>query len=218
MGYKISEFRLEKVFKTWYKKLFKFTPELQEIYENSMKSFEKTNKDTKIICAQIRMGGNQLKDPTFKLPKDLTLFWEFLKTNITDNIIDNNYKVFITSDNPDILNNTEHGIDENKIIFNQEASIHTDRTENKNNYGPYIDFDLLSQCDGGIMSHSGFGFLALLNNNNDKCSDFYVWAHYNGRNIVNNYGLQRTSYHENRNPKFTFKKFDLSWIYIDRLQ
>ena len=88
------------MFKMAYMELFKLAPRLQDKYETFIRQAKPTKK-TKLICAQVRIGGTRpavAKDGRFMPRNHSILFWQFInetfiqKKNLTD------YKIFVTSD------------------------------------------------------------------------------------------------------------------------
>ncbi|RNA04492.1 hypothetical protein BpHYR1_021587, partial [Brachionus plicatilis] len=96
LGYNQSRFKIVYQFHNWYKELFQLNAEMQKKYEIFTKKI-KPDRDTKLICAQIRMGdpGSQSE-----LSKKVSFeFWNFIQNNFLIN--DNNssrYVIYVTSD------------------------------------------------------------------------------------------------------------------------
>lgn len=96
LGYSIDNFNIEYLIDKWYEKLFKFSVQLHADYEKYLKIL-KPSVETKLICAQIRIF-------TYNERRYVPLFWQFIKEQfIKKNLNGSDYKVFVTSDRPDIV-------------------------------------------------------------------------------------------------------------------
>lgn len=73
MGFDPEQFDFPYTFRYFYDKLFKLTPKSQEKYDNYLKMFKPTN-DTKLICAQVRIGGHKDNQKFFPNRSDDFLF------------------------------------------------------------------------------------------------------------------------------------------------
>ena len=93
LGYSLDKFDLENVFHDWFKKLFKFKSYLELVYQEMLKKLKPTSQ-TKLICAQIRIGGNE--DKQFVFPNQTIIFWKQIREKLLYNNV--YYKLFITSD------------------------------------------------------------------------------------------------------------------------
>ena len=82
LGYSQSEFRTHFLMREWYTALFKLKPNLTKRYEDFLK-LAKPNSETKLICAQIRLGGsnrkNHASDWKFNERNVTKLVWEFIR-------------------------------------------------------------------------------------------------------------------------------------------
>lgn len=179
LGYNLNNFTMENLFYKWWNELFI----LEEKIDKKLKSIllnlnKKSNR--KLICAQIRLGVEG--DPNFFPKENTQLFWKFLRQNFIMN--STNYKLFVTTDTEEIFTEAISEFGSENIIGSKYNSIHIDKLgflkddECKTLNGGMIDFMILGHCDMGVISHSGFGILGLLNrkNLNSLLKNFYIYT------------------------------------------
>jgi hypothetical protein len=165
---------LSKTFHTLYNLLFKMTPRLQAKFDSFINPI-RSNPKTRLICAQIRLGGktNNIHDPVLMDSKLVKRIWEFVKTRFLSKTTD--YKIFITSDNDRIYEEAKSKFGFDKVFTTNGTTLHLDqyrkyhRSERNQNIQIYdktfLDFSMLGQCDMAIVSRSGFGRLGVYNRN-----------------------------------------------------
>jgi len=207
LGFSIQTFNLENYFYEWYNKLFKWNSKLGTTF-NEMLKLAKPIKRTKLICVQIRIGVDN--DFQFMHRNKTKLYWNFIKEKfLVDQSIAKNYKLFVTTDNEFVIDEaiTEFGM-KNVIAFKNRSShfefVYKDKCSNLD--GVYLDFNLLGQCDKGLLSHSGFGLVGVLlrkkletlNNN------FYVYS--NPDDLTKSWG---------KRDNFTFVPYSLPILYLE---
>ncbi len=169
LNYEPNRFRAFYLFKDWYAKLFKLRPNLEKKYENFLKA-AKSTKITKLICAQIRIGGNRnnhASDHQFNEKTVTKLVWSFIKKQI---IIESNltdYKLFITTDDEDVQKEAFDEFGSDKVVTNDGEILHIDKDAHDLNdcsriEKTILDFHSLQNCDFGLVS-SGFGKMGLWN-------------------------------------------------------
>lgn len=178
LGYTIDNFNLETQFYNWYKKLFKFNNNLEIKYRNLLN----ITSNKKLICAQVRLGGG--RDRTFVPKNSPRLYWDLIKNKFLFNLTD--YKLFITTDSKEVIDEANKEFDSNKVIAFKQSSYHIDfvlfpfKTARQCNQMSdlFLDFYFLGQCHMGVVSHSGFGLLGILNrkNLNEIYDNFYVYT------------------------------------------
>jgi len=179
-----TEFRFEKVFKIWYKRLFKFSPALQIEYDK-IYNLAKPSPDSKLFCAQVRIGGKAIKnvnsfdDFAFMQVNKSENYWRY----IDDNFIskgDQNYKVFVTSDNQEVIKMALEHFGSDRLVNTANNTFHIDKQSNNKKcnqaVGLFVDFNMLSQCDMGVLSHSGYGMVPILNKEPETWSHFSVYS------------------------------------------
>ena len=98
LGYSLNTFNIEQLFYDAYRKLFKFNKNLDRLF-NTMLRQAKPNRNTKLICAQIRTGDDGSFQ--FMARNDTRLFWRFIQNEFTPKL--NDYKIFITTDKSSVI-------------------------------------------------------------------------------------------------------------------
>ena len=207
----MEKFNLEYVFYDWYKKLFKFRAHLEPVYQNMMKLSKPTNQ-TKLICAQIRVGGGF--DTQFIYPKQIKLFWKQIRDKLITQTSNDDFKLFITADKKFVIKEAAQEFGNDKVIGFTDRSFHISNVYNilpflkKNTCdkvgGLYLDFYMLGGCDLGVITHSGFGLVGILNRANKiDLANFYVFTNptEKKKRLVSNKGL-------------SFHSFNSSLLYI----
>ena len=166
-----SEFRLHLLFNKWYKKLFKLAPSLEEKYE-LIKKNALIAPQTKIFCAQIRIGGAR---PNVKYDLEINeigvqkYFWRFIRSNFLSKLKSNDdWRIFVTSDVEAVELEALEEFGARRVIRISGVSSHVDRESNLSNdcsriEKPILDFHFLQNCDKALISRSGFGRLGLWN-------------------------------------------------------
>lgn len=207
LGFRIDDFNIENLIYIWYKKLFKFNGNLNKQYFKLIQQL-KPSVNTKLICAQIRIG-NEFGIPFMKR-QDTKKFWNFIQNQFINK--NKEYKLFITSDHSDVIdeafsvfNNTD------KLIAFKENSFHITLFDHKKKKCAQVadllfDFNILgSYCDMGVVSHSGFGMIGILNRKDQKdLNNFYVYT--NPTNLKSEYW--------NRN-NLDFIQYNNSLLYLE---
>lgn len=169
---------------------------------NKLKAKLKPNKFTKLICAQIRIGGEY--GIGFMSNENTKDFWKFINDNFFKRN-NNNYKLFITSDKPYVIDEAYKQFDNDKLVAFRNNSFHINFKDSCADFGNLImDFSLLSLCDMGVISHSGFGFVGIMNQENFNSNNFYVFT---------NPVLIKKAYWDRRN--LSFYQFDKSFLYFE---
>jgi hypothetical protein len=171
LGFKnVKEFTIEKLFYKWYKKLFKFNRYLQTKYDKLLNNNLKMNKNSKLICGQIRLGGGGgvSIDLKFTSRQNTALYWShiknmFLKNNENSSSLFD-YKLFITTDTPDVIDEATQVFGKDKVFGFKDSSYHIEFKRSSKQCNKlselFIDFKLLGDCDMGVISHSGLFFVA----------------------------------------------------------
>ena len=180
LGYSQSEFRTHFLMREWYTALFKLKPNLTKRYEDFLK-LAKPNSETKLICAQIRLGGsnrkNHASDWKFNERNVTKLVWEFIRKTFLSKV-SSNYKLFVTTDDEDVEKEALEQFGSSQLVINSGDIIHIDRdVRNLNDCSKIektiLDFHCLQNCDMAVISKSGFGKLGLWNRRN-PIQDLYL--------------------------------------------
>ncbi len=165
----VKAFTIEKLFYKWYKKLFKFNRNLQTKYDKLLNNNLKINNNSKLICAQVRLGGGGgvSIDLKFTSRQNTALYWShiknmFLKNNENNYSLLFDYKLFITTDTPDVIDEARQVFGKDKVFGFKESSYHIEFKRSSKQCDKlselFIDFKLLGDCDMGVISHSGLFF------------------------------------------------------------
>jgi len=208
-GYSLNEFNIEHLVHKWFNHLFKFTDQLKQTYENKLK-LVKPQKFTWLVCAQIRLGGEY--GSQFMQLNETNLFWNFIKTNLTSQRNNTDTVIFITADKDKIIKDARNQFNSStKLIAFEENSFHINFWGDKTcaSIGDLIvEWLLLGHCGAGVVSHSGFGLLGILNrqaNINNFENNFYVYT--NPIEIRKNFW--------NRNIYLEFYPYNHSFLYLE---
>lgn len=207
LGFEINKFNLESQFNNWYKKVFKLNKIYQNQFQNMLK-IAKPNVQSHLICAQIRIGANG--DLEFTNRNNTKFYWNFIRDKFLSDVNKSkNYKLFITTDVEDVIDEAikEFGVD--RVVAFRNRSIHLElarSTDCKKFSGVFLDFNLLGECDEGIISHSGFGFFGILNrqNINEIRKKFYVYT--NPDDLIKNFGKRNN---------LSFIPFESDLLYLE---
>ncbi|RNA11346.1 hypothetical protein BpHYR1_006320 [Brachionus plicatilis] len=175
LGYKVNQFHIVHSLHKWYNQLFKLNKESQKKYEWYLRRL-KPNLRTKLICVQIRTG-----DPDSAQRRDYYTrkeYWRFIDENFLNSSDSDKYKIFVTSDYEPIKEEAKSYFPKNEVIYNENSSFHIDKQGDKECKGlesVIFDFHMMQNCDIGVISHSGYGLLALLNRP-DPFKELYVYS------------------------------------------
>jgi len=177
LGYEPDKFRSHFLFHEWYNKLFKLNNKLEIKYKQFLK-LAKPTVNTKLLCVQIRIGGTNRKghanDFKFNERNITKLIWSFIRNNLLNNkIILNNddYKIFITTDDELVQQEAFNEFGQNKVVTNNGEIVHIDRDVHdlKDDCTriekTILDFHSFSNCDFALVS-SQFGEMAAWNRKN----------------------------------------------------
>ena len=190
LGYK-DHFESKYLFAKWYRKLFKFNKNLKIDYQKYLKQL-RPNFNHKIICVQVRIGGKRSdpgkNDYLFMHRNETNKYWKFIKEKFIFNEASNktlrDYRIFLTTDTFDVIEEANQVFGNDKIVSSNSkiANIAHYRVNRNSNIrcsdfnSVFIDFFLLSQCDMGLVSHSGFGRYGVLNRENNNYDNFYSYS------------------------------------------
>jgi hypothetical protein len=179
-GYKPGNFKLYYFFRKFYNDLFKLTLPLQERYNEFLKE-AKPDNETKLICAQIRIGGarpNVAFDVQFTSRNNSKLFWMFIRDSFINVNIKQKYKIFVTTDTESVETEAIDEFGRENVVKIDGPFIHIDREEIGNISDcsrvekVILDFHAIQNCDIAIISQSGYGRLGIANRV-DPTKDLY---------------------------------------------
>lgn len=162
LGYEPDKFKMQFLFHKWYSNLFKLTKNLDEKYQEFLKR-AKPNKDSLLICAQVRIGGSRehvSNDENFTQRNNTVIYWNHIRNVFIQN--NTNYMIFLTTDTKQIEDEARKEFGNDKIIINDGINAHLDRESNLGSNcskieKTFLDFHSLQNCDKAIISESGFG-------------------------------------------------------------
>ena len=121
LDYTVNTFNIETMFHNAYKILFKFNKQMNNLFEEMMQQ-AKPNKSTQLICAQIRIGEDE--DLNFTSRKNSRFYWQFIQANFIPKLTAFDYKIFITTDTPDVIDEAIGIFGPDTIVAFKERSFH----------------------------------------------------------------------------------------------
>jgi hypothetical protein len=188
-----AQFKLQFVFHDWFNKLFKLSDKSAAEYALRLNKAKKNKPGYKLICAQVRMGGQtagKSSDHVFSNQGTSKLFWKFIKQNFLtkSKLNGSNYMIYVTSDNNKVKQEARNYFGAKKVVTFEKSNFHIDFDLNDSQNSRVtkadkcklvsnilLDFHMLSECDMAVASHSGFGMLGLWNRP-DPGKDLYVYS------------------------------------------
>ena len=174
LGYDPSEFLVLRQTRRWYHELFKLPQRLMPRYEQFLAQ-TKPRQKSKLICAQVRVGQKSAKgqrDDFFMNRNETVLYWDLIKREFIHKLYANtsDYKIFVTSDREDVKEEARGVFGSDHVVATEHSSFHFDRDFRKANdpqcqvlENVLFDFHVMQHCDAAVVSHSGFGILAMMN-------------------------------------------------------
>ena len=173
LGYEPSKFHTAFQIHKWYSKLFKMNKKMKEKYDFYLKKM-KPSSDTKLICIQIRKSDPGDKE-TDVFPE--SRFFDFVNSTFLNTSDTHKYTIFVASSKDYVKIDAQRYFKDNRVVYVDNSSFHIDVNANECDQieNVLLEFNLMQNCDIGVVSHSGFGMLALLNRP-DPFKDFYVFT------------------------------------------
>jgi hypothetical protein len=156
----IKNFKMSTIFRVIYNKLFKLKPELEKKF-NRFKILAKRNNETKMFCAQIRIG-TVVGDRKFSDRNNTKIFWDFIRNTIMKN--EDNYKLFVTTDTESVAEEAIMEFGEDNVLIIDGLYNHLDvgpksaRTC-KMYYKTILDMHAFQLCDKVVVSRGGYGLM-----------------------------------------------------------
>lgn len=206
-GYEISKFNLENILEEWFRKLFKYNDDLETKY-NEMLKLARPTANTKLIFAQVRLGGG--RDFEFLQLNQTKNYWNFIREKFLNNI-KYSYKLFVTSDSKLVIDDAYEEFGEENLMGFRNHSNHIDLIENTENDDQckqiselYLDFRILSQCDMAVISQSNFGIYGIMNRKKRNFDDFYIYSN------IDNISKQFTN-----RSNLIFSPFNTSYAHLE---
>jgi hypothetical protein len=187
LGFDPAKFKLQYLFRDWYRKMFKLTPIMQIKYDQFLNSHEISRKHkrkrTKIICAQIRIGGKReyvKNDYQYNQMTATKHFWQFIREKFIANLNKTNedYKIFLTTDTKQVEIEAIQEFDK-KLMVIPGLYTHIDRDVKTLNScsrveKTILDFHFMQNCDIAVVSYSGYGKLGTINRD-EPLKDYYIF-------------------------------------------
>ena len=184
LGFDPKKFDMPYTFRYIYNLLFKLNPNLQEKYERFLLK-AKPNKDTQLICAQIRIGGHkhfyyrEYYDYRPQFLNDTSNYWKHIREHFISKTKDNNYRIYISTDNEIARKEAIKEFGREFIVYNEGPLNHVDFVQNKNNDCSHIentilDFHSFQLCDMAAISPSQFGMIGVWNRE-DSAKDVFMY-------------------------------------------
>lgn len=180
LGFNPSQLDLSNTFRLFYNRLFKLAPKLEAKYDAFSKRAKPT-PTTKLICAQIRIGGKFYdrtlwKDVTFQTISNAQLYWRLIREKLipiigVDGFVDefDDYRIFLTTDNENVHRSFLSEFGSEKLVYNEGSFNHIDMinySEDPNNCEPseksVLDFHALQLCDAAVITNTQFGSFGML--------------------------------------------------------
>ena len=168
LGFKPDEFKFRLLFPKWYHDLFKWTPKLKEKYDKTIKELG----DSKLICAQIRIGGKRphvSDDYQYNQMNVIEKFWHFMNETFINKLSSKEkYRIFISTDTEKVLEEADRVFGNDKMIKIPGLHTHLDRESNLGNNcerveKTFLDFDFMKHCHMAVVSASGYGMISMMN-------------------------------------------------------
>ncbi len=180
LGYDSQSFKYNNLFRKFYNDFFKLVPSLQKRYEEFLQE-AKPDNETKLICAQVRIGGARPDvpyDKQFTVRNNSKLYWNFIKENFLNVNIKQKYKIFITTDTESVDSEAIEEFGRENIVKIDGPFVHIDHEKNGNTIDcsrvdkVILDLHALQNCDIAIISRGGFGKSGVVNRI-EPFKDFY---------------------------------------------
>ncbi|RNA33250.1 hypothetical protein BpHYR1_050390 [Brachionus plicatilis] len=191
LGYKQENFKLAFQLKNWFDHLFKLTEKFQQKFDYYNYLMKPNKNKSKLICAQIRAGDARKSVEDEK--KLFQKFWIFINSTflVRNRSQDFNYSIFVTSDREAAkIDAKDFFRNKNKVFFFNDTShhfVHTSNIKACNLVENIIfDFYMLRACDIGVVSHSGYGVLALWNRK-EPFQNLFIYTNQNQEELKINY-------------------------------
>ena len=184
LGFDPKKFDMPYTFRYIYNHLFKLNPILQEKYERFLLK-AKPNKDTQLICAQIRIGGykhyyyRNYYDIISQPLDNAKRYWDIIRNEYIPKVKSDNYRIFVTTDNESVLKQAIKEFGQDYVVFNEGSFNHVDFIQNTGDdctsvEKAILDFHSLQNCDMAVISRSQFGRIGLWNRL-DPTKDVYQY-------------------------------------------
>ena len=167
----------------WFKRLYRFSPNLQLQFDSLLK-LTKPSPDSKLFCAQVRIGGkpvdgnNKYVDFEFMKVDKAANYWNHINVNFIKN--NTNYKIFLTTDSQEVIKKAKVHFGSYRLVMNTNNTFHFNLQSHNHNceeaIGLFVDFFMLSECDMGVVSHSGFGMVPILMKDPGTWKNFFVYS------------------------------------------
>jgi hypothetical protein len=168
--------------------MFKLSPQTLRKYEDFVKLAKPLVK-SKLLCVQIRLGGaskNHVSDWQFNKFENIKVVWNFVnETFLNNGTLNEDYKIFVTTDREEVLDEAIRIFGSNKVVFNKGEIKHLERDVKYNSSDcsaierTILDLVSLQNCEKiSVSFSSGFGlFGAWLRK--EPLKNLYMYNHPN---------------------------------------
>lgn len=174
-GYDPERFDLSYSFREMYGRLFKLAPKLQTQY-NEFMARARPNNNTKLICAQIRIGfiKHEIRkfyyDSYFQSVSNAKRFWQFIRENITSKLDEpSNYRLFLATDNVRVYQDAVNEFGDKLVVYDGPFK-HIDYVKYSDDVNDcssveksILDFHTFQNCDYAVISFTQFGTMGICN-------------------------------------------------------
>jgi hypothetical protein len=157
-----------------YRRLFKFTPSVQQKYDRFVQRAKPYGANSTLICIHIRLGQHRDErnswrkvDVTYQQRQNSELYWEFVYKNF---IIDlqlqqKPYKIFLNTDTEEIYDEALRKYGNETLVTNEGGYFNIDLLRQRDSCGDvektYLDFHAFELCDMSVITHSQFSKIGL---------------------------------------------------------
>ena len=167
LGYYAEKFKLIYLFKEWYNKIFKLSPDYQAKFD-LLKEKAGLAQGTQLICAQIRIGGAKYGEWEFNKIGVTKDFWQFVRLNFINDLKAGAWKLLVVTELEEVQNATVREFGAENMFLIPGVFSHSDRL---NNLGDdcskieksVLEFNFMQYCQKAVVSFSGFGKLGIWN-------------------------------------------------------
>ena len=130
LGIEPKKFKIQYMFRQWYAMMFKLSPHLELKYKQ-FQAKAKPSRSTRLICAQVRIGGKRefvAYDGPFTEITNTKLYWKYIRNEFIRNKTD--YKLFLTTDTKYVEHEALREFGSMNVVINEGPLTHLDRELN----------------------------------------------------------------------------------------
>lgn len=128
IGFTRDTFHFSTVFNKLFNKIFKLSAKVQEKFDNYLKKAKPNISTSKLICAQVRIGGTR---PNVEYNQDITprnfstYYWIHIKEKFLKQMENDNYKIFVTADMESVEVEAVEVFGKDRVMKIEGASVHS---------------------------------------------------------------------------------------------